>query len=136
MLTSTLKKFSIITSIIALFTVLFMPVYAGAQPFDPLEQACKKTGTDSADVCDNPIAGEDPLLSRDGVLTQAVNILSLVTAVIAVIVIVVSGIRLITSSGDANAISTARNTIIYAGVGIIVVVMAQTIVRFIAGSIR
>ena len=51
--------------------------------------------------------------------------------IIAVVVIVISGIRLATSSGDASKIAQARRMIIYALVGLGVAVFAWTIVTFV-----
>lgn len=65
------------------------------------------------------------------VVKLVINILSLVAGVIAVIMIIVGGLKYITSSGDPSSISSAKNTILYAVVGIIVVAFAQLLVRFV-----
>lgn len=76
--------------------------------------------------CDN--AGESTV---NGVLKVALNIFSLIVGVIAVIMIVFGGLKFILSKGDPSNISLARNTIIYAVVGIVIVALAQFIVRFV-----
>ena len=65
------------------------------------------------------------------VIQQVINILSIIVGVIAVIMIIIGGLRYITSGGDSNNISGAKNTIIYAVIGLVVVAMAQVIVRFV-----
>lgn len=67
----------------------------------------------------------------DSVLAVALNILSVVAGVIAVIMLIISGLKFITSQGDASSISSARSSIIYALVGIIIVALAQVVVRFV-----
>ena len=47
------------------------------------------------------------------------------------IVIVVAGFKYVTSAGDASKIASAKNTLIYAIVGLIIVAMSQAIVRFV-----
>jgi len=69
-----------------------------------------------------------------GVVKLAINILSFVAGVIAVIVIILSGLKFITSGGDANAISSARRSILYAAIGIVVVVLAQIFVRLVVSE--
>lgn len=69
-----------------------------------------------------------------GILTQAVNIFSIIVGVIAVIMIIVGGLKYITSGGDSSNVSGAKNTIIYAIVGLIIVALAQFIVRFVLGT--
>ncbi len=68
------------------------------------------------------------------ILTRAVNIFSLIVGVIAVIMIIVGGLKYITSGGDSGNVSSAKNTIIYAIVGLIIVALAQFIVRFVLGT--
>ena len=69
-------------------------------------------------------------------LTVAIiNILSIVVGVVAVFMIIIAGIRFITAGGDSNGISSARNTILYAIVGLLVVALAQVIVQFVLGKL-
>lgn len=64
-------------------------------------------------------------------LQTVVNILSVIVGIIAVIMIVVGGFRYITSGGESSNVSAAKNAIIYAIVGLIIVALAQAIVRFV-----
>jgi hypothetical protein len=45
--------------------------------------------------------------------------------------IIVGGLKYITSGGDSGNVSGAKNTILYAIVGLVVVALAQIIVRFV-----
>lgn len=54
---------------------------------------------------------------------------------IALIIIIMAGIKFITSQGDPQATAKARNTIIYAAIGLAVSVAAFTIVTFVTGKI-
>lgn len=64
-----------------------------------------------------------------------IDILSAIVGIAAVIVIIISGLRFITSNGDASNVATARSGIIYAVVGLIIVALAQFIVHFVLGKI-
>lgn len=64
-------------------------------------------------------------------LGTVVNILSLVVGAVAIIAIINGGFKYITSGGESNKVGNAKSTIIYALVGIILVVLAQFIVRFV-----
>lgn len=66
-----------------------------------------------------------------GLVKDAINILSFIVGVAAVIIIVISGIRFATSGGDANAIAGAKKGLFGALMGIVIVALAQTIVIFI-----
>jgi cytochrome bd-type quinol oxidase subunit 2 len=69
--------------------------------------------------------------SFQGLLDNVVNIFSAIVGVIAVIMIIVGGLRYITSGGDSSRVGAAKTTIIYALVGLVVVVLAQLIVHFV-----
>jgi len=63
-----------------------------------------------------------------------VNILSLIVGVVAVIMIIIGGFRYITSGGESGNVSGAKNTLIYAIVGLLIVALAQLIVHFVLGQ--
>ncbi len=65
------------------------------------------------------------------IITTVINIFSIVVGVVAVIMIIVGGLKYITSGGDSGNITGAKNTILYAVVGLVVVALAQIIVRFV-----
>lgn len=65
------------------------------------------------------------------IIATVINIFSVVVGVIAVIMIVYGGFRYITSGGDSTKVTSARNTILYAIIGLIIVALAQFIVKFV-----
>lgn len=75
--------------------------------------------------------------SRDqlqGLLTTVINLFSIVVGVIAVIMIIVGGLRYITSGGDSGKVTGAKTSIIYALVGLVIVAFAQLIVHYVLGQ--
>jgi hypothetical protein len=62
-----------------------------------------------------------------------INILLTVLGMIAVIMIVVGGIRYTTSNGNASQVKEAKDTILYAVVGLVVAIMSFSIVNFVLG---
>ena len=65
------------------------------------------------------------------VMAQIINLFSAVVGIIAVIMIIVGGVKYITSGGSSEKTSSAKDTILFAIVGLIVVALAQIIVRFV-----
>lgn len=55
---------------------------------------------------------------------------------IAVLMIVISGIRYATSRGDAAAVTAAKNTLLYSVVGLVVALLATAIVSFVSSSFK
>jgi Type IV secretion system pilin len=66
----------------------------------------------------------------DNVIQTAVNVLSAIVGIIAVIMIIVGGFRYVTSGGNDTSVTSAKNTILYAIIGLVVVALAQVIVHF------
>lgn len=69
-------------------------------------------------------------------IASAVNILSIVVGVAAVIMVIVSGFKYVTSGGDSNSVSSAKSTLIYALVGLGVAGLAQVLVNFVLTNIK
>lgn len=65
------------------------------------------------------------------IIKLVINIISVVVGVVAVIMIVFGGLKYITSGGESSNVSSAKNTILYAIIGLVVVALAQFIVRFV-----
>jgi hypothetical protein len=60
-----------------------------------------------------------------------VNILSVIVGVLAVIMIIYAGFRYVTSGGREDAVKGAKNTILYAIIGLVVVALSQIIVHYV-----
>jgi hypothetical protein len=71
----------------------------------------------------------------NNLVTDVINIFSAVVGIISVIMIIVGGFQYITSGGDTGKVGTAKTTIIYAIVGLIVVAFAQFIVQFVLNKV-
>jgi hypothetical protein len=69
--------------------------------------------------------------SFQALLEKIINIFTVVVGVIAVVMIIVGGLRYITSGGEASKVGGAKTTIIYALIGLVVVALAQVVVHFV-----
>lgn len=65
------------------------------------------------------------------VIRVVVNILLFLIGAFAVIMIVIAGFRYVASNGDANTVSSAKNTILYAVIGLVVAFLAYALVNFV-----
>lgn len=86
------------------------------------EDACNALGG-----CDNP-PGQTTV---ESVAKTTVKILSYFVGVVAVVMIIIGGFLYLTSGGDSNRVASAKNTIIYAIVGLVIALLAQALVRFV-----
>lgn len=69
-----------------------------------------------------------------GVFSKISSVLLFIVGAIAVIMIVIGGLRYVISGGDASQVQSAKNTILYALVGVIVAILAYAAVNFVIGS--
>ncbi len=84
-----------------------------------------------ADV--NP-GGPTDLMGSDGIFKKAVNVLLFLIGAVSVIMIIYGGIRYVTSGGNQNQVTAAKNTILYAVVGLVIAILAYAAVNFIVSS--
>ncbi|MBN9398454.1 hypothetical protein BGO18_00180 [Candidatus Saccharibacteria bacterium 47-87] len=75
------------------------------------------------------------LFGGSGVITTITNTLLFVAGALAVIMIIIGGIRYATSGGNASNVTAAKNTILYAIVGLIIAFLAFAIVNWVLGAI-
>ena len=73
--------------------------------------------------------------SVDSLVASIIDIFSWVVGVVSVIMVIYGGFRYVTSGGDAGKVTSAKNTIVYALVGLVIVALAQVIVLFVLGNV-
>lgn len=89
--------------------------------------------TNGADAAKGADQSSD-LFGDTGVFRTITNVLLFIIGAISVIMLIIGGLRYTVSGGDSSAVTGAKNTILYAIVGIIVAVLAYAIVNFVLGS--
>lgn len=107
-------------------TLVFAALPATTQATTFSNDACQGlTKLDSSQDCNSHGS------AVNGVLSAVVEILSGVVGVAAVIMMIIAGFKYITSAGDSNNIASAKNTLIYALVGVIIAAVAQILVHYV-----
>jgi hypothetical protein len=104
---------------------------AAPAPGSAQENVCKGIGLTAS----NGKCGDNGDQVRSAI-AAAINILSLAVGIAAVVMIIVAGLKFITAGGEASKIASAKGSIIYAVIGVIVVALAQFIVRFVLTQVK
>ena len=123
-------KTTLISIMAAAALIVPLAVPASVYAADLQQSLCGGTGlTLSKDgtSCENAAAET----TVNDTISLALNIFSAIVGIIAVVMIIVGGVKYITSQGESANITSAKNTILYALVGLVVVALAQVIVRFV-----
>ncbi len=94
---------------------------------------CSGGAGSSSAVCTQPAT--NPLYGPDGVIAKIANIVAWVAGTAAIIVIVYAGIKYITSGGEPEKTRNAKNAIVYALIGIAVILLSRVIIYFMLNTL-
>lgn len=108
--------------------------FTGADSVKPTDNVCQgasnlQFGGESGADCST--ATGEAQTTVNTLIATIINIFSVIVGVVAVIMMIYGGFKYITSGGDSGNITTAKNTILYAIIGLVIVAVAQLIVRFV-----
>ena len=76
------------------------------------------------------------LIGDGGVINSITNTILYVLGIISVIMLIVGGVKYALSAGDAKAVTDAKNTILYALIGLVIAILAYAIVGFVLGLVK
>ena len=122
-----MKKISklVITAMIALTLGIF-GITQGSVSAMSLEEGAEAARCDS---CPAELFGDT------GVFRQVTNTILYFVGIIAVIMLIWGGIRYVVSGGDAKKVTDAKNTILYAIIGLVISFLAYAIVQFVINAL-
>lgn len=124
---------TLFASILIAVTMIVAPHAAFAAAADPNAAAlCNGSGgtwNDNTHTCTN---GSRTVL---GTIQQITDVLVFIVSAVSVVMIIVGGFRYTISGGDQSALTSAKNTILYAIIGLVVAIMAYAIVHFVLGAL-
>jgi len=136
------KVFAMVVTL--LFGVLLAPSALAADPPAPAPVAAENRPGWS--ICEELPEGDDYDQLRaaagcgdrntvDQRVGGAISVVIWAVAVVAVMMIIYGGMQYVLSSGDAGKTKKARDTILYAVIGLVVALMAQALVYFVFSAI-
>ena len=91
-----------------------------------------RSGVEAAHTPDQPT----DLFGDGAIFSTAVDLMLYIVGAIAVVMIIFGGFRYIISGGNAASVTTAKNTILYAIVGVVIALLAYAIIDFILNSLE
>lgn len=119
-------------AVVSAFLVGGFGVFALAPPVAAFDEGLQD-GANAAQGTDQDGSAAS-LFEDDGIFQTVTNVLLFIIGAIAVIMLVIGGIRYTVSNGDATAVKSAKDTILYAIIGIIVAILAYAAVDFVIDS--
>jgi uncharacterized membrane protein len=127
-----LKRLVISLGVLFSLALPAVPVVVHAQPDGIQQNLCAGANLDVNSDCNKGgITDTEAREKINRIIRSVINIFSLIVGVTSVIMIIIGGLKYITSGGDSGNVTGAKNTILYAIIGIVIVALAQFIVRFV-----
>lgn len=123
--------------------LILIPIVSLPSPASAINCAAPANAQEAIQCGASGAAGEDASKEKLSEITnrsntnlgntikRVLNILSVIIAIIAIIMIVIGGARFVVSAGKQESVSAAKNTVLYAIIGLIIVALAQAIVHFV-----
>ncbi len=130
------KLTTIITSLALVLGVAAVVTPASVGAIDVFSGANCGGGGSGASQGASKICGAESKDDLPKLITNVVNILLFIVGIIAVIAIIIGGIRYTTSNGDSSQTKAAKDTILYAVIGLVVAIMSFAIVNFVIVAFR
>lgn len=110
------------------------PSSQGSAGADPGSTAAACQGLDQLGgaSCNDPGSGKSAV---GDVANRVVKIISYIAGIIAIIMIIIAGVRYTTSGGDSAKVGAAKTALIYALIGLAVAATAQVLVRIVLSNV-
>lgn len=127
-----------LTGIVAAFVfalvAVFSPIAPTANAADPTCGAASG-GINNGLGCSKPTGVPTQLFGNSSIFTTIVNVLLFLIGAISVIMLIFGGIRYTTSGGNSANVTAAKNTIMYAIIGLIIAFLAYAIVNWVLTAV-
>ena len=75
------------------------------------------------------------LFGDTGVFKQVTNTILYIVGIVAVIMLIIGGVRYVISGGDSKKVTDAKNTVLYAIIGLVICFFSYAIVNFVITSL-
>jgi len=123
-----MKKLLIALAIIFGFGLATVSVLPQSVSADAADEICAGAGAANGGKCGDNGA------SLDKIFKNIIQIFAIIIGLVGIIMIMVGGFKYVTANGDSSNIASAKNTIIYALVGLVIAATAQSIVWFVLSN--
>lgn len=124
--------FTLVVPALVLGLTLVTPNVAYAQNCTDVAAGGIGSGAD----CAKPTGAAENLFGDGSIFNTVTNILLFLIGAVSVVMLIIGGIRYVVSGGDQGAVTSAKNTILYAIIGIVIAFLAFAAVRFVTDQLQ
>lgn len=87
-------------------------------------------------ACSQGGSQKETLFGEGGIFTVIANTLIFIVGAISVIYLIIGALRYVTSNGDSKAVTAAKDTILYAVIGVVIAVISFALVQFVINALN
>lgn len=133
------KRFTLFLALFSaqLIIGISVPVVMAATHPEAPTDICGSSELSTSSFCGEKVKGENvnPLTGQDSIPAKITSLIITLTGAISVIMVIIGGLRYAAASGDQNGVKGAKDTILYALIGLVVAILAQVIVSFVLSKL-
>lgn len=122
--------------VLGLIAMAPLAAHAATDPNATTDCNSVTSGISHGADCAKPTNAPSNLFGANSIFVTITNILLFIIGAIAVIMLIIGGVRYVVSAGDQNAVTSAKNTILYAIIGIVVAFLAYAAVNFVSSQLQ
>ncbi|HEY8999526.1 MAG TPA: hypothetical protein VIM53_04415 [Candidatus Saccharimonadales bacterium] len=129
-----MKRLIVIVATVTALVAGFAFSSVASADYSVLNDACSQQGATGAACTSQSKSGnaaDNPLTGTNGVVHNVTLLVARVGAAVAVIIMIYGGFQLVIGGNDPAKVKTARQTIMYAAVGLVIMAAGQTIIIFV-----
>lgn len=134
-----INRLAVLVGAVGVLGLIFSAGHVVATEGANFDEVCSNlpAGAPTPDYCATIESerGQDSILGENGIMTKVAQTIVFIVGAVSVIMIIIGGLRYVLSGGDSTGTAGAKNTIIYALVGLVVAIFAQVIVSFVLSKL-
>lgn len=124
-----------VVALLTMASIIAVPAALAVSASDVLSTPTCNTVKQAGDNLSGCTTSEPGLEQNGGLVTQIVNTILFAAGIVALVFILVSGFRYITATGDSARIQGAKDTLLYAIIGLIITIVAVPIADFVIAHV-
>jgi hypothetical protein len=128
-----MKRIKIWLASVGVVLFALIPAVPASAQINVFDDACKVKGSQSSEACN--VTGANPITGSGGTISKVSRLIGFIAGMSAIVLMIIGGIMYILSSGDPGKVTAARNTVLYAAIGLAVVLVAQGIIVFVLNKV-
>jgi hypothetical protein len=122
-------------SILLISSSLFLLNTSIAAAFNPYSGVdCSTSGGSGSAICTDKSNTSNPISGSNGIIYKITIIVAFVAGTAAIVLIIISAIKFMTSGGDPQKVASAKGTLLNVIIGLVIISLASSIITYVVSK--